>query len=57
MRPKQNFLLLKLLASKGKETPSINVDVRVSKVLADHDDLLPNTIKIYRIVASSNARY
>ena len=26
VRPKQNFVLLKLLASKGKETPSLNID-------------------------------
>ena len=26
VRRKQNFLLLKLLASEGKETPSLNID-------------------------------
>ena len=26
VRPKQNFVSLKLLASKGKETPSLNID-------------------------------
>ena len=26
VRPKQNFVLLKLLANKGKETPSLNID-------------------------------
>ncbi len=27
VKPKKHFLLLKILASEGKKTPSINIDV------------------------------